>query len=105
LNKSNNDVFAANLRVSEALKAELVEALSDLFKATLKNDHTKTCDSLATIITITYILGRKMGIDFTTLDYLANQKLQAGIMESDEEDQWFDDMRYLMLYLDNRKRG
>ena len=41
MNKSNNDVFAANLRVSEALKAELVEALSDLFKATLKNDHTK----------------------------------------------------------------
>ncbi|NLO22142.1 MAG: hypothetical protein GX119_09100 [Syntrophomonadaceae bacterium] len=105
MRKNNSEVFAGNLRVSESLKAQLVEALSDLFKATLKNDHAKTCDSLAAIISIAYILGRKLGIDFTTVDYLANQKLQAGIMESDEKDQWYEDMRYLMLYLDDRKRG
>ena len=105
MKKNNSDVFAGNLRVSEALKAELLDALSDLFQATLKNDHAKTCDSLAAIITISYILGRKLGIDFTTVDYLAGQKLQAGIKESDEKDQWYEDMRHLMLYLDNRKRG
>ncbi len=105
MNNDKKEVFARNLKVSEALKIELLEALSDLSKATLKNDHANICDSLATIITIAYILGRKLGIDFTTLDYLAYQKLQGGIAETDEEDQWYDDMRYLMLYLDTRKRG
>jgi len=103
--KKNREVlFASNLKMTESLKAELVEAVGTLFKALLKADSANTGDALASIIMISYILGRKLGLDFNTIDLLARKKLQTGMIDSDEKDQWYEDMNHLMLYLGSRKR-
>ncbi len=104
MRKKNDVLFASNLKMTESLKAELVEAVGTLFKALLKADAANTSDALASIIMITYILGRKLGLDFHTIDLLARKKLQTGMIESDEKDQWYEDMNQLMIYMGSRKR-
>ncbi len=105
MRKKNSEVlFASNLKMTESLKAELVEAVGTLFKALIRADYTNTSDALASIIMITYILGRKLGVEFHTIDLLAKKKLQTGMIESHEKDQWYEDMNQLLLYLGNRKR-
>ncbi len=106
MRKKNREVlFASNLKMTESLKAELVEAVGTLFKALLRADYVKTSDALASIIMITYILGRKLGVEAHTIDLLAREKLQTGMIDSDEKDQWYEDMNNLLLYLgSSRKR-
>ncbi len=106
LRKKNSEVlFASNLKMAETLKAELVEAVGTIFKAMLKADQAKISEALASVITITYILGSKLGIDFHTIDLLAQNNLKSGMTESCERDQWYEDMNHLMLYLGKRKKG
>ncbi len=103
--KKNHEVlFASNLKMTESLKAELVEAVGTLFKALLRADYANVSDALASIIMITYILSRKLGVDFQTVDLLARKKLQTGMIDSNEKDQWYEDMDHLLNYLGNRKR-
>jgi len=105
LNKKNYEVlFASNLKMTESLKAELASAVGTLFKALLKAEHNAIIDALAGIIIITYLLGRRLGIEFNTIDLMAKKNLQTGIGDTKEKDQWYEDMNELFLYLDNRKR-
>lgn len=103
MRKKNYEVlFANNIKMTESLKAELIDAIGCLFKALVRADHAETSTALANIIMITYILGDKLGIDCNTIDLLAKNQLQNSMEESDEKDQWYEDMKRLMQYLEAR---
>jgi len=95
---------AQNLKVIEWLKAELVDSVGELFKSLLKTGNSMKVDALATIIIITYLLGRKVGISFKTIDMEVKSKLNTSINESHEIKGWYTDLLELLNHLENNKR-
>ncbi|MGE5422697.1 MAG: MazG-like family protein [Ignavibacteriales bacterium] len=104
LNVKNHVDIAKNLRTIEWLKAELVESVSALFKALLKTGDDAVTDCLGTIIITTYILGRRLGISFQSIDFRVESKLRISINDAHEVEKWYGDLSVLLGYLENRKQ-
>ncbi|MEN6462717.1 MAG: MazG-like family protein [Syntrophomonas sp.] len=103
MRKKDLDI-AQNLKIVEWLKAELIESVADLFKSLLKTGSDATSDALATIIIVTYLLGRRVGISFQSIDIKLRDKLNISIREAPEADQWNSDLAELLNYLEKKKR-
>ncbi|HBQ87205.1 MAG TPA: hypothetical protein DD811_12130, partial [Syntrophomonas sp.] len=61
-------------------------------------------DALASIIIITYLLGRRVGVSFSNLDRTVKDKLNVSIKEAREVERWYNDLFELSNYLENKKR-
>jgi hypothetical protein len=96
--------IAQNLKIVEWLKAELIDSVADLFKSLLKTGSDATSDALATIIIVTYLLGRRVGISFQSIDNKLRDKLNISIRESTEFNEWNTDLTDLLNYLEKKKR-
>lgn len=92
------------MRTIEWLKAELVESVAALFKALLKTGDDAVTDCLATIIITTYILGKRIGVSFQSIDFRVESKLRISINDAHEVEKWYGDLSTLLGYLENRKR-
>jgi hypothetical protein len=102
--RNKNLDIAQNLKIVEWLKAELIDSVADLFKSLLKTGSDATSDALATIIIVTYLLGRRVGISFQSIDIKLRDKLNISIREAPETDQWNSDLADLLNYLEKKKR-
>ncbi|MEA1961569.1 MAG: MazG-like family protein [Bacillota bacterium] len=96
--------IATNLKVVDWLKAELVDSVAVLFKSLLKASADVTADALSTIIITTYLLGRRVGIQFQTIDMVVNYKLNNSINEANEIEQWYGDLTELRQYIESREQ-
>lgn len=96
--------IAKNIKVIEWLKADLVAATSTLYKAMLGGDEERSLDALAGIILNTYILGKRLGINYSRLDLRLEAKLRQGIEEEHEMEKWYGDLSRLLKYLTEKKR-
>lgn len=102
--KSREIDVAKNLKMIEWLKAELVDSVGALFKSLLKTGSDAAADALAAIIIVAYILGKRVGVNFHTVDAKVKAKLHMGIHDGHEVEQWYGDLSELLHYLDNKKR-
>lgn len=93
-----------NLKTIEWLKAELVDSVAALLKALLKTGNDMIGDAVANIIIIAYLLGRRVGVNFNSIDVQITSKLRTSIDESQEIGQWFGDLADLLNYLESKKR-
>jgi hypothetical protein len=96
--------LAQNFKIVEWLKAELVDAVSDLFKSLLKAGSETKNDALASIVIITYLLGQRIGVSFAHLDHTIKEKLHTSIKDTQEIHLWYSDLSDLSYYLENKKR-
>lgn len=94
--------IARNIRTIEWLKAELVEWVSSLFKAMIKNSEDAILDALASIIMVCYLLGKRLGISFSRLDMKVEQTVSANINKTHEIEKWYGDFTSLQQYLTER---
>ncbi len=92
-----------NLRVIEWLKADLVDTTGALFKSLLKKGDEMTGDALAAIIIICYLLGKRVGISFTTVDTCIKKKLNTSVESAAELEQWNSDLAELQQYLGKKR--
>jgi hypothetical protein len=104
LSLKNQVDIAKNLRIIEWLKAELVEAVASLFKALLKPGDEAVGDGLATIIISTYILGKRVGVNFQQIDMNIESKLKMSISEAHEIEKWYGDLSALLNYLEKKEK-
>jgi hypothetical protein len=95
--------LAANQKVVEWLKAELVDTVAVLLRSLLKAGSDATSDALATLIIIAYILGRRVGVSFQIIDMRVKHKLNTSINETHEIEQWYGDLSQLNIYLENKE--
>lgn len=95
--------IAKNLRVIEWLKADLVDSVGALFKSLLKKGDDMTGDALAAIIIICYLLGRRVGVNFATIDAQMKSKLNTSIDNATEMEQWNTDLSELCNYLGKKR--
>jgi len=95
--------ITTNLKIVEWLKAELVDTVAVLLKSLLKAGNDATVDALATLIIITYILGRRVGISFQIIEMRVKHKLNSSIADAHEIEQWYGDLTQLQKYLENKE--
>lgn len=103
IGKNREIDVAKNLRVIEWLKADLVDSVGALFKSLLKKGDDMTGDALAAIIIICYLLGRRVGVNFVTLDTHIKSKLNTSIDNATEIEQWNNDLAELRNYLGKKR--
>ncbi|MDD4625538.1 MAG: MazG-like family protein [Syntrophomonas sp.] len=96
--------IAQNLKTIEWLKAELVDSMAALFKALLQKGNDAIQDAASTIIIITYLLTRRVGVTYSVLDQAIKDKLSTSIKESEETGSWSGDLSELFKYLESKKR-
>ncbi|NLB87623.1 MAG: hypothetical protein GX790_00095 [Syntrophomonadaceae bacterium] len=104
VNKNKEIDIAKNLRTIEWLKTELIDAVAVLFKSLLKKGSDATTDALSSIIIITYILGRRLGVSFQSIDSEIKTKLHNQIKREHELEEWYGDLSDLLKYMEGKKR-
>ncbi|MBM7856102.1 hypothetical protein JOC37_002527 [Desulfohalotomaculum tongense] len=98
----NDSGIAKNLRIIEWLKADILTSLSALFKAMVKGSEERLLDALASLVITSYILGRRLGINFSRLDLKIEHKLRQGIDDDHEVERWYGDLSELLQYRVNQ---
>jgi len=96
-----------NIKFIEWLKAELLSSVSSLYRALLKGSKVTQdalSEGLADIIILTYLLSRRLGIDFSSIDQKVQNKLKIGILEEDEIEKSNGDLSKLLGYIRERKQ-
>lgn len=99
---------AGNIKVIEWLKTELLGAVTALYRVLLKGTRASQdtiLDCLAGIIILVYLLSRRLGLDFSSVDMKTQNKLRSGILEEDEIEKAHGDLSNLLNYMKDRKRN
>ncbi|MCL5935064.1 MAG: MazG-like family protein [Firmicutes bacterium] len=100
----NEPGIAKNIRIVEWLKADLITSVSALYKGMLRGSEEKLLEALSGIIVTCYVLGRRMGYNFSKIDVAVEAKLRQGIEDEHEVEKWHGDLSMLLAYLVDRKR-
>jgi hypothetical protein len=98
--------ITGNIKVIEWVKVELLGAVTSLYKALLKGakssqDMIREC--LADIIILAYLLSRRLGMDFSSVDREIENKLKIGISEEDEIERVDGDLSKLLNYIKDKR--
>jgi len=96
--------IARNLKMIDWLKAELIDAVAELFKSLLKAGNEAVCDALATIMILSYLLGQRAGVSFASIDQRVRNKLHISLEDSLGGEDWQDNLSELLVYLEKTKR-
>ncbi len=99
----NNGIdITINIKIIEWLKSELLSSVASLFDLLIKGikgSQEAIIDTLANIIMVTYVLGKRLGIDYSSLDMRIEEKIRLGILESHKVESWFGDLSGLKKHI------
>ncbi|MGI6129102.1 MAG: MazG-like family protein [bacterium] len=93
-----------NVRALEWLKTELLAAVTLVFRAAAKGSEDILADALAQVVLIVYLLGRRLGVGFSTLDNKLMAMSRQGIADDHQLEKWYGDLSALDKYLRTSKR-
>ncbi len=99
-----------NIRMINWLKSELLTDIAALFKELVngvKDDATEMlAEILSNLIIVCYLLARRLGINYQTIDFKIENKLKLGIIEGHDLEKWYGDLSQLSKHMDlSRERG
>lgn len=100
---SHESEIVRKLRLIEWLKAELVGGVSRVFHAMTKSTEHPVADALASVIVNCYVLGKRIGIDFSHMDEAINARIEQNIKQEIEVEKWYGDMSELKRHI--RQKG
>lgn len=102
-----NDLdITKNIKIIEWLKSELLTTVASLFELLIKGTKAgqeALIDVLANIILVTYILGKRLGINFSTIDMKIEDKIRLGILEEHRVEEWYGDLSNLKQYFSRNR--
>lgn len=104
LDKSSD--VTKNVKIIEWMKKELILSVGDVFDLIfrgVKPLDEALQDTLANIIMITYLLGKRLGISFSDIDYKIKEKIKIGIDQNHSVESWYGDFSNLKKHLNNRE--
>lgn len=93
-----------SLRAIEWLKTELLGAVTLVFRSTTRGSEDVIADALAQVVLIVYLLGRRLGISFSTLDNRLCSMTKQSISGEHELETWYGDLSALEKHLTTNKR-
>ena len=87
------------IKIIEMLKCELLENVSLVFRimnqAIEEESKEKIKLTLSDIILISYILSRRLGLDFEVIDKEIDRKIKLGLINENEIEKYFGDLSEL----------
>lgn len=103
----NNGIdITKNIKIIEWLKSELLSSIASLFEILVKGvkgSQEVIVDILANIILVTYVLGRRLGISYNSLDMKVEDKIRLGVLEDHKIESWFGDLSSLKKHIDRNR--
>lgn len=102
--KDNVDI-GRNIKMIEFLKCELLNSVSAVFETLLqgsKDGQQMLIEGLANIILATYTLGKRLGIDYETVDRKVQEKTRLHILEDHHLEKWYGDLSSLHKHIKGR---
>ncbi|TDF94369.1 MazG-like family protein [Paenibacillus piri] len=94
--------LAKRAKIIEWLKTEIVDQMAHLLKGIWEGSHPKIIDGLASLVSCSYILGRRLGISFRSLDEAVLEKMKKHRAEGHQLEEWYGDISALEEHM--RKR-
>lgn len=92
-----------SLKIIEKLKSQLLSDVANLFSGMVdyrSQTYQDRGDLLANMVILTYLLSKRLGVPYHTLDMKIKNKLKLGILENTDEQEWFSDLSALLRHLD-----
>ncbi|MFZ5597851.1 MAG: MazG-like family protein [Bacillota bacterium] len=102
-NDGNGQGIAKNIQIVEWLKADLITSVSVLYKGMVAGNEERLLDALSGIIITSYVLGRRIGYNFSKIDKAMEARLRQGIEETHEVEKRYGDLTMLLSHLADRK--
>lgn len=88
-----------NIRIIEMLKSELLEDVAQLYRmmASQHVDDTKkkVTETLSNVIVISYLLGKRLGIEYEGVEKSILSKIRLGLIEENEIEKFYGDLSEL----------
>ncbi|MFA5524575.1 MAG: MazG-like family protein [Tissierellales bacterium] len=106
INDKNIDI-TKNIKVIEWLKSELLMAIASLYDILVKgiqNSHDALLDAVSNIILVAYLLGKRLGISYESIDAKVEEKAKLALVEEHKIEQWYGDIGSLLDYLKRKRR-
>jgi hypothetical protein len=101
-----------NIKIIEWLKSELLTDVANLFKTLVNGVQEEVsetlADTLANIILICYLLGKRFGINYRTIETKIDNKIRLGLVENHDVEKYYGDLSELTKHLNGsrvRKQG
>ncbi len=95
-----------NIKVIEFLKSELLTTVASLYQGLLKGSRVGQeviQDALANLVMVTYLLGKRLGVSYSLIDYRILEKIRIGLLEEHVTEKWYGDLTDLGEYLKKKK--
>jgi hypothetical protein len=97
-----------NIKLIEWLKGELITDIANLFRALVNGMREEVLetvsDTIANIILISYLLARRLGISYTSLELKIHNKIKLGLIEDHDVEKYYGDLTELSKHLDGSRR-
>ena len=103
--------ISRNLRIIETLKSELLEDIATLYRHLAdpvpKDTREVAADALSDMIVICYLLGKRLGIDYYSMERNITKKIRLGLINDNEIEKYYGDLSELarMRSAENQPHG
>ncbi len=94
-----------NLKTIEWLKVQQLSSIAELFQLLNYGDEDskeEIIDIISNTILISYLLGKKLGINYENMDSNIQKKLKLSLAEEDNKKEWVVDLSDLLAYFMNK---
>lgn len=105
IDNENIDILG-NMKVMESYKTYLLSTVADLYATMAKGskaDMDDIIDELAEIAMLSYLISKRLGLDYSTIDDKIIKKLKIGVREENNIEKEYQDYSRLISYLKTRK--
>lgn len=96
-----------NIKTIEWLKGELLTDVANLFKFLVNGIrdevHDSVTDTIANIILISYILGRRLGVSYQAIEMKIEGKVKIGLIEKNDIEKYYGDLSELSKHLSSSR--
>jgi hypothetical protein len=97
-----------NVRLIEWLKSELVTDIANLFRLLVNGMREEVLDAvsdtLANIILISYLLGKRLGINYNMIENKVHNKVRLGLVDNHDVERHYGDLTELSKHLEGSRR-
>ncbi|NLL06650.1 MAG: hypothetical protein GX270_12885 [Clostridiaceae bacterium] len=96
-----------NIKIIEWLKGEILTDVANLFRVLVNGAkeevHESVSDTLANIILICYLLGRRLGISYNSIELKIENKVKLGLIENHDVEKHYGDLSELSRHLNSSR--
>lgn len=106
---NNKDIdIVKNMKTIEWLKSELLTNIAYLHKVFIDTEESSKEnmeDTISNIIMESYVLGKRLGINFKDLDITLKENIKLNLIEEHKIERWYGDLSGLLDHIESREKS